>query len=522
MRELGILIKNEYNILLGSIQGKKHRKSTVYASTMLLLGVIALVAIYTYQAKTMYDGLGKQLGLFDLCLFHGILTTVCVTILIGVMRISAKSKTNDADLLLSLPIKRGYIVIAKTINKYIFDFFFETLLFAPYYILYLVFTPFNLSRLVICVLINLTLPLISIAISYILNFFVDKICTKLKSGNFIKSIFTSIIFILILALLLLKTSFYGTVNETNMENYFTDRAISNSLLQIILNKNLTYLIIYLVLAIGLFLIGETLFAHNYGKTSASYHSKSTKFKFNSPKSMFINLYKKELFAYLSTPAYITNTIIGPAILMVFSILIAILGTSGVESLLAINITNKGMSCAIFTLIFCMMSATTVISSCSISLESHNLWIIKSSPIDERLLLNAKALLHISIMLPAVVLSAIICSIALNFLFLQSLVLITLPSLLTIIIAYGGLLINLWIPNLDWEDETKVVKQSISVLIAMVFSQIIALLPLAITLIFNQISLIVLCTFTYIIYGAILLLVLLLLFTKGAKLLRKLA
>lgn len=522
MRELGILIKNNYYMLLGSIQGKKHRKSTVYASTLLILGIVALVALYTYEANSMFVGLGKQNGLYNLVFFHGILTSVCIAVVIGVMRISAKSKTNDTDILLSLPIKKIYIVLAKTINKYVFDFFFESLLFTPYYILYLVYTGFNVQTLLICIEINFTLPLFSVGLSYVLNFLVERICAKLKSGNFIKSIFTSIIFILVLALLLLKTSFYGTVTETNMENYFSDRFFSNTILQMILTHNIKYLVIYLCLTIGTFTLGVTLFSINYGKTFASFHSKSTTFKFNEPKSMFKNLYKKELNTYLSTPAYITNTIIGPALMLVFSILLASLGISGIESMFGISIENKTILTAILTLLFCVMTASTVISSCSISLESHNLWIIKSSPIDEIHLINAKALLHISIMFPAILISAIICTLSLSLPFTGFIIMTTLPLLLTAVIAYGGLLINIWLPNLDWDDETKVVKQSLSVLITMIFSLIISLLPLLMILIFDNITLSILYISAYSIYIILLGLVQFVLFTKGIKQFRKLA
>lgn len=44
---LKILLKNNFNILLGTLQGKKNRKSTTTAVTLLVFGVLAVLAIYS-------------------------------------------------------------------------------------------------------------------------------------------------------------------------------------------------------------------------------------------------------------------------------------------------------------------------------------------------------------------------------------------------------------------------------------------------------------------------------------------
>ena len=142
MNNLGILLKNNFNILIGQIAGKKKRKSTQVATSLLILGAIGIVVLYTLQAFSMFNGLSK-LSLEKVCLFHAILTTLVVICIIGIMRTSANAKTNDADFLLSLPINRRDIIISKTINKYIFDFFFAFTLFVPFLVLYQIFAGFD-------------------------------------------------------------------------------------------------------------------------------------------------------------------------------------------------------------------------------------------------------------------------------------------------------------------------------------------------------------------------------------------
>ena len=67
MRNLNILLKNNFNKLVGALKGKKGR-STVAATSLLIVLCVAIVGIYTFQAWTMFDGLG-MFGLEKMCLF---------------------------------------------------------------------------------------------------------------------------------------------------------------------------------------------------------------------------------------------------------------------------------------------------------------------------------------------------------------------------------------------------------------------------------------------------------------------
>ena len=95
-------------------------------------------------------------------------------------------------------------------------------------------------------------------------------------------------------------------------------------------------------------------------------------------------------------------------------------------------------------------------------------------------------------------------------------LIVIPTLLALISSFAGVLINIYHPKLDFDDETKVVKQSLSVLLSMVFTFVLTLIPVAIYLIFSTISLNLLILITLAFYIVVLTFVIIFLFTKGAK------
>ena len=49
MYNLRILLKNNYNLLIGRLFGKKQNVSSISATLFLVLGVLALLAMYTLQ-----------------------------------------------------------------------------------------------------------------------------------------------------------------------------------------------------------------------------------------------------------------------------------------------------------------------------------------------------------------------------------------------------------------------------------------------------------------------------------------
>ena len=142
MNNLKILLKNELNLLIGRVRGKQAKISTFTAGILLGVGIVGLLALYSFQAYTMMDAFHKM-GVEKMAVFHGLTTALTVAVIIGIIRISAKSKSSDTELLLSMPIKKSTILIIKTISKYVFDFFFVFMLLAPYLVLYLIFSGFD-------------------------------------------------------------------------------------------------------------------------------------------------------------------------------------------------------------------------------------------------------------------------------------------------------------------------------------------------------------------------------------------
>lgn len=519
MNNLKILLKNNLNILLGKFQGKKQRKSTLVALIMLLLGAVGIFSLYTYQAYMMYSGLGVN-GLSDLCLFHGFLTALTVIVIIGVMRVSGKNKHSDDDLLLSLPISKKDIIISKTINKYIFDLFFSLLLILPYIIMYLIFTSFSFAILMKGILCIILLPLLSVGISDILNFIITRFFNKVSYGNLLKSLLSVFIFVVIMALMLVKTFFYGTVSVSSMQDYFSDRFFSNMFLNFTLNTNFINSLVVVIVTVLPFVIGLILYSLNYGKSFDGVHGNNKKLKFSKSKSPFRVFMLKEINSYATTPAWITNSIIGPIFIVVLGILFSSMGIEKISSYIGMNLSPE-LASAVIILMFCALSSTTIISCCSLSLEGKNFWILKSSPINEKSLFLSKALLQVVILEPSIFLSSIILAISLKLSFINFLMIFILPTLNCLILSFSGVLINIFYPVFHYDDEIRVVKQSLASLLTIILGLILSGVLVGIYYAFKSLELQYIFLISVGVYLLILLAVVILLFTLGVKIFRKL-
>ena len=520
MNNLKILFKNNFNIMLGNFQGKKKRASTMSATLLLIICAVAIVAVYSYQAWTMFDAF-SSIGLANMLIFHSLIVTMTVVVTIGVMRITINATSTDEWLLLSLPIKKRDIIISKVLNRYLFDLVFVALLLLPFVVIYLIKVEFNSLFLILGMALTLLLPLLSVGISNILGFIVSKLFNKFRSASLFKSLISVFIFVMVYGMMIVKTTGYGFVETSNMEEFFSDRPISNLLLKFLLEPNFLRVFLVLALTIIPFAIGLVLYGMNYGKATLGYHTNSTEFKFGEGSGTFASMLKKELNTYGTTPAYIANTIIGPILMLGLSILLSTSKSEGLLGLLFGFIPSNLVS-GLIAMLFGFCVALTTISACSISLEGKSLWILQCTPINEKVLFLAKATLQMVIVLPFIVASGVIVACAMDFALIDWAIIIAIPSLMCILFAFGGVVVNLWLPMLEWDDESKVVKQSMAILVAMLAGMVLALLPLGVYYLFDGVlsisNMFLVCCIFYILlinlmYG--------ILFTWGVKRFRNL-
>ncbi len=514
MSNLWILLKKDFNIMLGKMQGKKKRTSTMASGLLLTVLMVSVCASMIFQAWIMFEEF-VPLGLAKMIVFHSLTLVVTVVATIGVMRITVNTRSNDEWLLLSSPIKKRDIVLSKLINRYLFDFAFVALMLLPFVIIYLIQVEFSVRFLILGLVLLFMLPLLSVGISNCLGFFISKLFNKYRCASLIKSLISVLLFVVVYGLLIIKTSSYGLVEASTMEDFFADRPITNLLLKFLMEPSFLNVTIVSLLVLVPFIIGAILYGVNYGKQSVGYRSTSAELKFNESNGLFKSVFVKELNSYATTPAFVANTIMGPILMVGFAIMMVTTGDiSGLGFVMSLIPTN--LVSGLFALLFGFFASMTVISACTISLEGKSLWLLKSTPTNEKTLFLAKALLQMVIVIPFLLISVVIVGINFDFKIVDYIVVTILPTLVCICMSFMGVLINLWLPMLEWDDETKVVKQSMAVLIAMFGGMFISLIPLLLYYLLEEASILLLFGISSAIILLLTIVSIVLLFTVGVK------
>ena len=127
---------------------------------------------------------------------------------------------------------------------------------------------------------------------------------------------------------------------------------------------------------------------------------------------------------------------------------------------------------IYLIMVCLIILSCGITSTSvssISLEAKTLWILRSIPVDIKTVFKAKALTNIIIQLPVAVIAIAVICIVIGFSLVQSLLLFAIAVVVLLAASYAGLVVNLLVPKLNWQNETQVIKQSAAAGLYVLFS-----------------------------------------------------
>lgn len=515
MNQFKLLVKNQFDILIGTITGKKARKKTIPAALLLILMGLGFAALSTFQSYSIFLGM-SELGINKIALFNGVLIAFIIILLSAVMRITGSQTFNDASLLLSMPIKKSTIVLAKTVSKYLFDFFMVFVFLMPYVVFFVLFEKVSFALLLSGFLLAMLLPLFSVGFSYLLDFVMIKVFQKSKHANLLKTLTSLVFFLFTMALLMFSMPSYGLLNPQEVDKFVSQFVPINVFLDMIVSFNFQAVVITLAITLLPFLLGLILFAKNFNKPSVVFQGKKT-MQWENKTSTLLSLTNKELKTYFTTPIYLLNTIVGPIFVIGLTVFLALQGKAGLDSVIP-GLDTQLISAAL-TIMICFCVALTMVSASAISLEGKQIWILKSLPINPKIVLFSKTIPNLLLTLPVTLIGSIVLSFVFELSLLQSLFLILVPLLVGLLVSFGGLIINLHYPKLDWQTETEVVKQGMSTMLTLLFGFILVFLPIGMFLLTQ--NLIVSMVFGLLFFTLLSVLLTIYLFVKGPKLLQTL-
>lgn len=220
-----------------------------------------------------------------------------------------------------------------------------------------------------------------------------------------------------------------------------------------------------VCALFLLILNKT-FLPLHGRLTAGYHVENYRIGALKRTGAFSALFRVERKRFFGSTAWVINTGFGALLLLALGVAGAAL--SGTLSRVIRLVSLDAYVASILTglLTFCATLAPT--TAVAISMEGKELWIAKTLPVSAKLWLRAKLFMNLVLMGPALLISATLLAIFYRGCFdaWSVLGLFLAPVAALLLSTVAGLFVNVKMPRFSWKSDAEVVKQSGSVLVAM--------------------------------------------------------
>ena len=491
----------------------KEKKKAIWAGVgmcFLALMLVGMSVLYNVMIAIAF----KEMGIVELYLPMVMSLTsfmILITTFYKVKGILFESK--DYDMILALPIKTSHIVGTQVFYLYLMNVLFLVGIMIPAGVVYSVIAR---PEGVFYLLYGVTLffvPCIPIIIATFIGAIITMLTMRLRHTNLITILLNILLIVGIMCISFGASSVseesMGQLSQMLMDTINRIYPLAQLYLQAVCEYSLGAALLFIGISVLAFVLFVIFIGRKFKTIHTMLHTSGRRSQYEGGQvkesSVLGTLYYKELKRYFSSPVYVMNTSVGIILMLLLSISLFFLDTTQIEHILDISGSSQYIvEFAPLIVAFCIILNCT--TAYSISLEGKNLWILKSSPIDAKTIFLSKIAIQLTINIPAILLNAILMTIALRAHFMQALLIFVIPTVYTIFIAIMGIIINLKWPNLEWTNEVAVIKQSMATMFAAVVGLISIIVPGALVIIIPGVStamklIMLLVVMIVLIYGA---------------------
>ena len=396
--------------------------------------------------------------------------------------------SHDIETLLSLPLKSSDIISSKFMFMYLLNFLIGFMFMLPGGIVWVLNGSLNVLQIILYFTSMIFVPFIPMCIAACMGMIVVAVSSYFKRKNVIALIFS---FVMIGIIGYIAVSAMKSGNEDSIEIMLSKQItalypISGLFVQ---HTNFPMYIgmgLFIAFSTAVFYIFVKIVAMKYGllntlaKTTSRYSDNKKSYN---RKSIFLALYKKEMGRFLSSYMAVLNAGLGVILLCVFSIFLLFNSVEQIGESSGIENINEYLSNFAPLFIASMLSLSCPAAS-AISLEGKNIWILQSSPVKVKMILNSKIAVNLTLHLIGYMISIFAFTLKLDMNFIQVINLIIVPICYSIFITVIGISLNKKYPNYEWESEMMVVKQSMPVIVSGLVGIIALIIPILLNLFLN--------------------------------------
>ena len=384
---------------------------------------------------------------------------------------SSVYQAKDNDLLLSMPIPPGKIIVMRLGGCFAMVFLMEFLVMLPAEAVWCLEQGVQIVQILLFLLTLFLLPLLSLAIACVLGWLLALGSRHLQDKNLFNVLF-SVLFLIVFFLLYFRANTY-------LKMILENTASIGSKVQVFvyplykmgqgLTGNLPGFLLFAVITLAIFALVYKLLSGTFLQlATAPGHTKKKVYAGGPMKTASVKkaLMQKELRHFRGSSTYILNSCLGTLFMVAGAIFLLIRQGWIREEIGAVFAYYPEMTALAACAMLIFMAGSNELTAPSISLEGRSIWILQSMPVDAFKVLWTKIKLHLLMTLPpAVLVTAAVFVVIRPAPLLMGLV--ALIVVLNILFdAVFGLLVNLRLPNLEWNDETTAIKQSGSAILSL--------------------------------------------------------
>ncbi len=473
MRQISVFIKMELCNLYGW-NVFQHTRDKGEKKKSIALGIIiglCIVMLMSYIGGMSYGFI--MLGVPDIIpVYLAVIASVLTLAMVMFKAGGILFRRNGYDILSALPVPTFAVVVSRFVRLYVESLVFTLVIMVPGLSVYGILGKIDVKSILIGLIGSFVVPLLPVAIASGIGALITGIASRMKYKALVETAFM-VLFVLVVmfgapslsvsmesmspemikSLLGQATALLGKIYPP--AKLLGDAVVHGSGIKLLCFFLLSIVVIVLVISIVAANF-HTICRSLYG-TTATHDYKMKELQSNSVMRALVN---REAKRYFSSSVYVTNTIIGPIMGIVFCVALFFVDLETEMAVLPVDINVNATIPFVLASIFCMMNPVSV----SISMEGKEWWIAKSLPLSAKTILDSKLLFGLSLMAPFWFVAEIIVMFALRPSVLEALWLIVVPVIAIVFSCVFGLTVNLKLPKLTWETEVSVVKQSASAMI----------------------------------------------------------
>lgn len=454
----------------------KSKNSITKVLVPVLLVLLVMSVTYSYS-ETMILNL-KEVNMEYVLLALFVIITSFITLIEGIYKSgNLLFNCKDDNLLFSLPIRKRTVLLVRILKFYLFELAYNSLFLIPVLFTYAIHIKPSITYYLVSIIALLIFPIIPILISSIIGIFITFMSSKFKGKTYIQTLLTviSLVFIMYISFNLEKLMNNISYNASSINDIITKMYYpAGAYIELVLNFKVTKLLEFILINLGAFIItigylGKFYFKIN-SKNSIKKVTKSNNNYVIKTLSPVKSLIKKEFSRFINSTVFITNAGFGLVLFIIGCIIFSIKYENIINMLIGNGEFFKPeyiesiIPLVLFTFIS-FSSFMTSITSSMISLEGKSINILKSLPIKTYKIVQSKVLTAVLIMLPCILIGDIICFIRFKFDIIDIVLILIASVLFPVLSETIGIIVNLKYPKLDAQNDTEVVKQSMSSMIS---------------------------------------------------------